>query len=99
QNDTYTAPNNFGNMNQFGNENYQTSYATGTLMGGTEVMITRSFGLNIEAAMSSGLGGAMTSQSARNITNSPDQKRLRELGNEIINANALSIFIGGVVIF
>lgn len=84
---------------QFGNENYNTSYATGTLMAGSEIMITRSFGINLEGAFSSGLGNAMSSQASKNITNSPDQKRLRELGTEIINANALSIFAGAVVVF
>lgn len=96
QNDTYTDPM-YGA--QFGNENYTTSFASGTVMAGTEIMITRGFGLNIEAAASSGLGSSLSSKSTKNITNSPDQQRLRELGNEIINANALSIFAGAVVIF
>lgn len=95
-NDTYTDPT-FGK--QFGNEVYQTSFATGTVMAGTEVMITKSFGINIEGAMSSGLGSAMSSESNKNITNSPDQKRLRELGDEIINSNQFSLFAGAVVIF
>ncbi len=95
-NNTYSDPM-FGA--QFGNENYNTTYASGTLMAGSEIMITRSFGINIEGAISSGLGNAMSSQASKNITNSPDQKRLRELGNEIINANALSIFAGAVVVF
>jgi opacity protein-like surface antigen len=94
-NDTFSDPQ-FG---QFGNEVYQTSYATGTIMGGSEIMITRTFGLNIEAAYSTGIGNSLSSQASRNVTNSPDQMRLRELGNEIINANALSIFAGAVVAF
>jgi hypothetical protein len=95
-NDTYTDP---LTSNQFGNENYQTSYATGTIMGGSEIMITRGFGLNIEAAYSSGLGTSLNSRASRSFTNSPDQMRLRELGTEIINANALSIFAGAIVAF
>jgi outer membrane protein W len=94
-NDTYSDPR-FG---QFGNETYTNSYATGTVMAGSEIMITKSFGINLEGAMSTGLGNAMSSQASKNITNRPDQKRLRELGNEIINANALSIFAGAVVTF
>jgi len=95
-NDTYSDPM-FGT--QFGNEKYQTSYATGTVMAGSEIMITKGFGINIEGAMSSGIGNSLSSQSAKNITNSPDQKRLRELGNEITNSNALSIFAGAVIVF
>ena len=95
-NDTYSDP---FSSTQFGNENYQTSYATGTIMGGSEIMITRGFGLNIEAAYSSGLGSSLNSKASRSFTNSPDQMRLRELGTEIINANALSIFAGAIVAF
>jgi hypothetical protein len=62
-------------------------------------MITRGFGLNIEAAYSSGLGSSLNSKASRSFTNSPDQMRLRELGTEIINANALSIFAGAIVAF
>lgn len=98
ENDPYTTQFN-GNMYNFGNEEYRTSYATGTLMAGTEIMITKGFGLNIEGAVSTGLGNSMSSQSNKNPTNNPDQRRLRELGDEIINANAMSIFAGGVIIF
>lgn len=95
-NDTWQDPT-FGR--QFGNEVYQTSFATGTVMAGTEVMITKSFGINIEGSMSTGLGSSMSSQSNKNVTNSPDQKRLRELGDEIINSNQFSLFAGAVVTF
>jgi opacity protein-like surface antigen len=88
-----------GANQQFGNEEYRTSYATGTLMAGSEIMITRGFGLNIEAAYGTGLGNSLSSESAKNPFNSPDQRRLRDLGDEIINANALSIFAGAVIIF
>lgn len=83
----------------FGNENFKASYATGTLMAGTEILITRGFGINIEAAYATGLGDSLSSKSSKSIFNSPDQRRLRELGDEIINANMLSIFAGAVVLF
>jgi outer membrane protein W len=88
-----------GNMFNFGDENYRTSFATGTVMLGSEVMITPGFGLNIEGAFSTGLGESLSSQSSKNISFNPDQGRLRDLGEEIINANALSIFVGAVVLF
>lgn len=88
-----------GNYTSFGGEEYRTSYATGNLMVGSEIMITEGFGLNIEGAYSTGLGGGLSSESAKNPFNSPDQNRLRQLGEELVDANALSIFIGGVVNF
>jgi hypothetical protein len=95
ENDPYQA----SGYNTFGDEQYNTSYATGNLMMGTEVMITQGVGLNIEAAYSTGLGDSLSSKSAKNPFNSPDQRRLRDLGEEIINSNALSIFAGAVVYF
>ncbi len=87
-------------MNRFyGSEEYNTSFVTGQLMLGSEIMITPSFGLNIEGQYATGLGDSMSSKSAKNGGTSPDQKRLRDLGDEIINSNMLSIFLGGVVKF
>ncbi len=83
---------------QFGGEEFDSSHATGTVMAGTEIMISRGFGINLELAYSSGLG-EMGSEDAKNPYNSPDQKRLQELGNEVINSSALSIFAGAVIIF
>lgn len=98
QNDSNTT---FQNNNQynFGGEEFQTSFFSGTLMAGTEVMVTQSFGINIEASYAAGLGDSLSSQSSRNSFYNPDQARLRELGNEIINASAMSIFAGAVILF
>lgn len=99
----YANNQSFNNANfygqQFGNENYTNSYANGTVMLGTEVMITRGFGVLIEGSASSGLGSSLSSQSSKNVVNSPDQGRLNQLGDEIINATAVSIFAGGVITF
>lgn len=84
---------------QFGDESYKSTYFSGNVSIGSEIMITRSFGINIEAQYSTGLGSSLSSEDAKNPANSPDQARLRELGDEIINANALSIFAGAVVMF
>jgi hypothetical protein len=83
----------------FGNEDYQTSYASGNVMLGSEIMITRKVGLNLEAAYSTGLSNSLSSQNGKNPFSSPDQRRLQQLGDEIINANALSIFAGMVIVF
>lgn len=83
----------------YGKEGYTTSYVSGQAMIGSEIMITRGFGINLEAAYSTGLGDSLSSKSAKNGSSSPDQARLRDLGDEIINSNALSIFAGAVIIF
>ena len=82
----------------FGDENYRTSYATGRIMLGTEIMITRSIGLTIEGAYARGLGSGSSSD-AKNPATSPDQARLRSLGKDIIEASAMSILGGLVVTF
>jgi hypothetical protein len=62
-------------------------------------MLTQNVGLSIEANYSRGLSGAFSSEESKNMGTSPDQARLKELGDEIINANALSVFAGLVVTF
>lgn len=93
--------NNSWNYSQysFGNENYKTTYVTGSLALGTEIMITQNFGLNIEANYLTGLGGSFSNDESKNPYVNPDQARLKELGDEIINAHALSIFVGAVIAF
>lgn len=83
----------------YGSEEYNTSFVTGQLMLGSEIMITKGFGINLEAQYSTGLGDSLSSRAAKNGGTSPDQARLRDLGDEIINSNALSIFAGAVVNF
>ena len=90
----------YNGMNyQFGNERYQNSYATGMLNLGSEIMITRMIGLNIEAGYATGLGSSLSSSNSQNVGNSPDQRRLNQLGDEIINANALSVNLGLLIVF
>jgi chaperonin cofactor prefoldin len=86
------------NQYNFGNEDYKTSYATGRLMAGTEIMISRGFGLMIEAGYMTGMGGG-SGQNSKNVYTNPDQKRLQELGKDIINASAITILGGAVVVF
>jgi opacity protein-like surface antigen len=82
----------------FGNEELINSYATGMLMGGTELRISRSIGMNIELQYSRGFG-AGDANTGVNPFNAPDQRRLQTLSDEIINSNAISIFAGMVVTF
>lgn len=87
------------NAYSYGSEEYKASFATGQLMVGTEIMVTRGFGINIEAQYATGLGNSLSSNSSKNTATSPDQARLRDLGDEIVNSNMLSIFAGAVVVF
>jgi hypothetical protein len=86
------------NAYNYGSEEYKASFATGQLMVGTEIMVTRGFGINVEAQYATGLGNS-SSNSAKNTATSPDQARLKDLGSEITNSNMLSIFAGAVVVF
>lgn len=95
QNNTWNDP----LYGMYGNEDFKNSYATGQLMVGSEIMITRGFGFNIEAMYATGLGSSLSSKSNQNFGTSPDSRRLRDLGNEIINANMLSVFVGAVINF
>ena len=91
----------YGGMNtyNYGGEEYKTSFATGSAMIGTEIMITRQFGFNISGTLSKALGSSLSSDSTKNISNSPDQRRLSQLGDDIINSTTLSMFAGLVFVF
>jgi opacity protein-like surface antigen len=86
------------NNYRFGGEELNSSFISGSLSAGSEVLITQNIGFNIELQMSRGFGADNTSNGLSPY-NAPDQKRLQDLSNEIIQANALSIFAGLLVIF
>ncbi len=98
---TYTDNNEFqGNSfgNNFGDEETTTGYINATLSGGTEILITRGFGLNVEFQYSRGFSAGSTDNGVDSF-NAPDQRRLEDLSEDIMGANALSIFAGAIVIF
>ncbi len=98
KNDSFNA-NPYGYNAQFGNEQYKTSFANLGLSLGTEILFTRSVGMIVQGSYSRGLGSSLSSDSSKNVSNNPDQKRLNQLADEVINANALSITAGLMVIF
>ena len=91
----------YGNMygQNFGNETYKNSYGIGKVMLGSEVMVSRTFGFLIEGSAATNLGSSMSSQNSKNLNNSPDQRRLKTLGDDIMGANVYSAFVGAVVVF
>lgn len=96
----YSSSNsNFTSFNQqFGGEELNTSFVSGSLSAGSEILITESIGANIEVQYARGFGANNTSNGL-NPFNAPDQRRLQDLSDEIIQANALSIFAGLIVTF
>ncbi|MFL5786261.1 MAG: hypothetical protein ACJ76H_16700 [Bacteriovoracaceae bacterium] len=89
----------YGYNYQFGDEQYKASFATLGLSLGTEILFTRSVGMIVQGSYSRGLGSSLSSDSSKSFATSPDQKRLSELADDVINANALSITAGLMVIF
>jgi opacity protein-like surface antigen len=95
----YRDNNSFSNFGyNFGREELTNTYATGLLMAGSEIRVTKSVGFNLELNYSRGFG-AGNANTGVNPFNAPDQQRLQRLSDEIIESNALSIFAGMVVTF
>lgn len=88
--------NSFGN--EFGNEEVTTSYFSGSMSVGTEVLITRTVGLNVEFQYARGFGSGSSNNNVDPF-NAPDQRRLQDLSEDIVESNALSVFAGAVIIF
>lgn len=82
-------------IDQFGNENLRNSHFKMMLSGGSEVLFTRNFGMNVELQYSRGFGSGFDSGS----NNGPDQRRLEDLGNELVEANIFGIYAGMLVFF
>lgn len=83
---------------QFGDEEVISSHMKVNLVGGTEIIFTKNFGMNLELQYARGLGGNIGSETA-NINNAPDQDRLQALSDELIEANLFSVYAGILVLF
>ena len=83
---------------QFGDEEVISSHMKVNLVGGTEIIFTKNFGMNLELQYARGLGGNFGSDNA-DINNAPDQDRLQALSDELIEANLFSVFAGVLVLF
>lgn len=94
RNYNYTyGPNNYN----FGDEELNTNSISARLMGGSEILFTKNIGMNLELQYSRGLGDGFGS--TERVAESPDFRRLRELNNEINEANIFSVFAGVLVLF
>ncbi len=99
QNDGFNSSPFGGQSYEFGNEEYKASFANLGLSLGTEILFTRSVGMTLMGSYSRGLGSSLSSENSKNVSNSPDQRRLGQLADEVIQSNALSITAGLMVIF
>lgn len=98
----YTDNRNFNypmgpNQYSFGDEELTSNSISARIMGGSEILFTKSIGMNLELQYSRGLGSSFGDQ--ENVVESPDQRRLRLLNDEINEANIFSVFAGVLVLF
>ncbi len=95
QNNQFSSP----SYGYFGSEEFRANYISGSASVGSEIMITKNVGINLEGAYATGLGQSFSSQNDQNPFSSPDQRRLGDLADEIISAHAFSIYAGVLVTF
>lgn len=88
-----------GYQNQFGDEEVITSSFNAEMMVGSEVIFTDSFGMILEFNYNRGIGGNISADNGIDSFNAPDQQRLEDLGEELSNANILSLYAGLLVQF
>lgn len=83
---------------QFGNEEYNSTYASGLGLVGAEVVFSKNVGMNIEFKYARGFTN-MQEESAKVASVSPDQDKLNRIGQAIEEANFVSIGAGLIVSF
>lgn len=92
-NTTYTYTN-----SQFGNEEYNSTYASGLGMIGAEAIFSKNVGMNVEFKYARGFTN-MQEDSALSASSSPDQAKLDRIGQAIEESNFMSINAGLIVSF
>lgn len=84
----------------FGDEKQNFSYMSGMLMGGVEISFTKMIGLNAEVNYSRGLSGNLSNdQRYNNLGMAPDQFRLKELRDELVDANVIGVNLSLLIKF
>lgn len=79
-----------------GDEEVISSHIKGTLIGGSEIVFTKSIGMNLELSYARGFGSNLSSE---NRTVGPDQRRLEQFNNELISANIFGVYAGMLIMF
>ncbi len=86
-----------GFNNQFGDEEVTANSISARILAGSEILFTKSIGLNLELQYSKALGSSFGNQ--ENNVEGFDQTRLRELTDEINDAHTISVTAGVLVLF
>ncbi|MCT4640678.1 MAG: hypothetical protein N4A33_00170 [Bacteriovoracaceae bacterium] len=81
----------------FGDEQLTTGNISASLLLGSEVVFTKSIGMNLEFGYSKGLGSSFNTQ--RNAAQSPDMIRLQNLNEELADAHQFSVNAGMIIYF
>ncbi len=89
--------NSYNNNYRYNKEELTTSNMGLRIMGGTEILFTKSVGANVELQYSRGIGSGFNEDETNN--NSTDLGRLTELSDEINEANIFSVSVGVLVLF
>ncbi|MBF0361223.1 MAG: hypothetical protein HQK49_09440 [Oligoflexia bacterium] len=91
---------NYG-QNNYGNEEFSSSYVSGKVALGAEMIFTKNIGMNLECKYSKGFA-ELTKQNGEYTAPTyynQDQRLLQTLGEDINTANKLSIGAGLVILF
>ncbi|WP_127716221.1 OmpW family outer membrane protein [Halobacteriovorax sp. HLS] len=75
---------------QLGNENFASSFVSGSVNAGAEIHFSETIGAGLEFKYMKSFGSSFNSQSASTNTN-PDQQRLENVGTAIEEANNMSL--------
>lgn len=88
---------NYNGIN-FGDEEYNSSFITGSATIGAEVSFSENIGASVDVRYAKGLSTGISSESTASYNN-PDQRRLENVGTAIEEANQVSLNAGLVIRF
>ncbi len=89
----------FSPQANFGNEEISNSYVSGKLIVGTDIVFTKTVGMNLSFGYSKAMGDGFSQSQGVATMNYPDQQRLNELNNNIMQSSALSLGAGLLISF
>jgi len=83
----------------YGDEEYTSSYFTGSLLIGSDIKFTDNVGMMLEFSYAKGTSGFSSKSDARSRYVNPDQIKLEEIGKSIEKADALALNAGLIIVF
>jgi hypothetical protein len=84
---------------QLGNEEYRSSYISGSAMLGAEVSFTKNIGMSLDFRYARGLTSGTQVQTGNTFAFNPDQIALENLGRDIEEADSFGLNLGVVISF